>query len=786
MERLFTEPAALARRSDAEITGARGRLSWPIPLNDRHLIVALAVAMLALLAFFVRPVLMGRVPVHGDLGMLLWVFRDFYARCLCQGDAFDWMPQLFGGYYLTGGGACATYHPLNWLLYRCLPLGIAFNCEVYLPIVAMGAGTLVFLRQYINLAGAALGAIVASFSMVFITYLHTPQMTGALAHTPWLLAAIGWAVRSRTAAQRRLASAAIALLTGSEMLLAFPQAWWFSAIAAALFAVCLLVGQRAGWSAWLAVGIGAALGVGLGAVQLFPMYSFFEISTRAVADRATLPFPPVEPRSFWDIAAPYRTWNGFIQNYFGAAPLVLVLWWLSARRVRPDATPTSGGVAERSSAPDRASDASMVGQLSLWAVLLAIISGALAMGLKGKLYYLQLMLPVVGSFRSPWRILAITQFSVAILAGIAFAHLVNLVRSGRKVPWRHLLLPWLAVEVALLLTVWFDAQGQYDLFGHFFLCLGPLLIGGAAAGVTLAARGHPLGLFLLVLVTAIDFGTFSASNPGSGAYFTRHLPTYEQFVARSSGPPTANEGRVFYEDSRDGMINTVNCLGYHGYRAINGYSAMYPQRSLNYYETNALRVGEVAWVWQPVLSADCVPGRSAGGALEGGWRRVPHPLPRARLVSRVVVSAAPAKDLNKIDIDSAALVSHPLDLAPSRPGTARLQEDRPGRMGLEVEAPRRQLLTVSESYHDGWQVRIDGQPAALERVNGDFVGCVVEPGKHRVKFVFKPASLWWGQTVSLATLAVVLGMCFGPTMGWLRGWRSPSAPDKDAGVKARG
>jgi hypothetical protein len=264
------------------------------------------------------------------------------------------------------------------------------------------------------------------------------------------------------------------------------------------------------------------------------------------------------------------------------------------------------------------------------------------------------------------------------------------------------------------------------------------------------------------------------------------LPTYEQFVARSSGPPTANEGRVFYEDSRDGMINTVNCLGYHGYRAINGYSAMYPQRSLNYYETNALRVGEVAWVWQPVLSADCVPGRSAGGALEGGWRRVPHPLPRARLVSRVVVSAAPAKDLNKIDIDSAALVSHPLDLAPSRPGTARLQEDRPGRMGLEVEAPRRQLLTVSESYHDGWQVRIDGQPAALERVNGDFVGCVVEPGKHRVKFVFKPASLWWGQTVSLATLAVVLGMCFGPTMGWLRGWRSPSAPDKDAGVKARG
>ena len=85
------------------------------------------------------------------------------------------------------------------------------------------------------------------------------------------------------------------------------------------------------------------------------------------------------------------------------------------------------------------------------------------MGLRGGLYYLQLMLPAVGSFRSPWRILVITQFSVAILAAIAFAHLVDLVRSGRKVPWRHLVLPWLAAEVALLLTVWYDAQGDYDL-----------------------------------------------------------------------------------------------------------------------------------------------------------------------------------------------------------------------------------------------------------------------------------------------------------------------------------
>ena len=124
----------------------------PLRLTERHLSMVLAAVMLCLLAFFVRPLLLGQLPVHGDLGMLLLVFRDFYARCLCQGDAFDWMPQIFGGYDLTGGGACGTYHPLNWLLYRWLPLPVAFNCEVFLPIVVLAiepvsAGSGILMKQ---------------------------------------------------------------------------------------------------------------------------------------------------------------------------------------------------------------------------------------------------------------------------------------------------------------------------------------------------------------------------------------------------------------------------------------------------------------------------------------------------------------------------------------------------------------------------------------------------------------------------------------------------------------
>ena len=85
------------------------------------------------------------------------------------------------------------------------------------------------------------------------------------------------------------------------------------------------------------------------------------------------------------------------------------------------------------------------------------------------------------------------------------------------------------------------------------------------------------------------------------------------------------------------------------------------------------------------------------------------------MVSKAVVSDVPGKDLKKIDVDSMALVSHAVALPSSAPGTADLIEDRPGKITIAVAAPQRQLLVVSESYHDGWQARVDSQPSAGAR-----------------------------------------------------------------------
>lgn len=91
-------------------------------------------------------------------------------------------------------------------------------------------------------------------------------------------------------------------------------------------------------------------------------------------------------------------------------------------------------------------------------------------------------------------------------------------------------------------------------------------------------------------------------------------------------------------------------------------------------------------------------------------------------------------------------------------GAARILDERPGRIDVEVSARARQLLVLSESYHEGWKA-VDGErELEVSRADGDFLGCVVEPGRQTISFRFQPASFIWGRRMSLAGLAVWAGV----------------------------
>ncbi len=212
---------------------------------ERNLFACSLLAGLMLFAGLAGPFFAGRIYSRDDLGGFHLPIRAFYARQIAQGEAFDWMPQLFSGFYLTGEGQAGTYHPLHQLLYRLLPLQPAIDCEYLLNYPFMLAGTWLLLRRRIPSRSAAmLGGVFFTFSGFNLLHFIHPNAVAIVAHIPWLL----WTIDIVLTDSRRIkvysALAAMALLTGSQLLLGYPQFVWFSLLTEFAYTAYVLIDRR--------------------------------------------------------------------------------------------------------------------------------------------------------------------------------------------------------------------------------------------------------------------------------------------------------------------------------------------------------------------------------------------------------------------------------------------------------------------------------------------------------------------------------------------------------------
>jgi hypothetical protein len=319
---------------------------------------------------------------------------------------------------------------------------------------------------------------------------------------------------------------------------------------------------------------------------------------------------------------------------------------------------------------------------------------------------------------------------------------------------------------AVILTSW-PPGGQapkwavlagYAMRGRRMLLTGPFLFAATLALVVPALKGRKAALGGVILLTAAELGAYGMSFVNTG-----RPDTFESIVEGESNMLPRERGfsrveRPLLTDIRPAMA---------GYYQVTGYAGLPPAKALDYTRDEALRLACARWKVVPI------------GAKRHGhyakWRavEVTGPMLRVRLVANAIKCAKPADMLPLIDITTTALVGKDLGLESSAPGTATISRDLPGDIAVAVDAPSRQLLVLSESYHGGWTASMDGVSAPVLPVYGDFLGVVVDKGQHAVAFEFLPRDLWWGKRISIIGL-VLAGLLFAAMRQVFRGARLDS------------
>jgi hypothetical protein len=797
--------------------------------TSQTVVAALVISVVGLLGALAWPLLQGQVYTADDLGWFHLPMREFYSQQLARGEAFDWNPDLFCGFYLTGEGQVGSYHPLHWLLYRTLPLAMAFDLECWLSYPLMLFGTYLFLRRWnLRREAAGFGALVFTFSSFNLLHLIHLNAVAIVAHLPWLLWSIDLMLRPAISAApetkrvRRLAFCSVALLTGSQLLLGYPQYVMYSLGVEAGYVLLMLCLERAslrsavsGLCKWL---LAVSLGAILGAVQLLPTFDALQHSVRqsnASAEFATQGSLPL--LNLMQLVTPYlfatRVVGGITHEfglYMGAVPIVLAAWWVFGGR--------------RNGQTNRDENRYRFRALTNAALITAGFSLLWMMGELGPLGWLQEHVPLVNKFRLPCRAIVIFQLALAVLASLGFAELLGRARKQTQpdqdaspVPSRSnrgqflWLLPLASGVFSLLaLGFWLPYVGPFML-----VAWGPAMVAAAVALVLRAAQGARWAVALLVLFTAADLGAYGMSYSVFG--HTESLPKY---IAKVDVPPGIPPQRIALDlangtEAAPGQkkVRAGDDVLLRGWQRADGYAGLDPAKQLDYSEPAALQVAGVRW-----LAADAATRLQTSGhkgwmakkekslvvptepVMKLGsstlWLRLRNPQPLAWLVDRTVVSENPATDIAKISVTKEALVdkdSYVLqakdnlsdsttaelpeqnqsdattNVEANSTGTVTTISDSPGDFAFSANCLTEQFLVVGESYHAGWKATVDGQSKPVARADGDFMGVVVEPGEHKIDLKFQPESLRYGRLTSAFGLGLMVVLLV--TVGWPTAWR---------------
>jgi len=742
-----------------------------------------------------------------------YMMMEFISRAIAAGHLPRWVPDIMGGLPLFANPG-STFHPVRLLLALVLRVRDVLPALFAVHFVVAGTGTYLLLRELrCRPWVAALGGLAYEFTGMLASLLyagHDGRFIVA-ASAPLFLACLHRGIRSGRVAPFAAAAATL----GSAMLSFQLQSVYYLMLAGAAWALFTLAttwrdartaSDATTRTTWLARRIGLGLGavavaLALAAVDFLPFVDYVDASPRAASvgrgyDYATsFSMPPVETLG---LAVPEQA--GILGGYQGTSLFKLHTEYVGALVVALAIVGLLVSIRDRQ-----------------WRFFAALGAFATTLAWGGytplyRLYYT--ILPGTAKFRAPNISFYVATMSLVVMAGLTLERLATL-REGDAVSWaptRRRVRALLGGIVGVAVLAWVTqsisgpasaaAGAGWLRFGIFALVVAGTLTAWLARRLTTPVAVAVLALgttadlwmvdrrFLLLvappdtLYAADDVVGYLQSRPDVGRVWVFPNP-----VAGDSGGYLGN--KQFGVHSNYLMRFGLQQIGgEHGnqlqrwneYGGVGQGNQMVDWHNLVRWRSMRRAAG-IRYAVARTLTED---GRVVPSGMqpvhEGAARvfRDDDALPRAYLVPAVVVAPGRGADLAAMTRDDweprraavaeSAITGVPT-LAPNAApatgapavtptvtpplGTATLVVDTPDSVVVHAVAPQPALLVLSDNHYPDWSVTVDGRPAQLHRVNHTFRGVAVGAGAHDVAFAFRPAALYRGLWLSIATAAAL-------------------------------
>ena len=745
---------------------------------------------------FLQVLLGSETAMHEDINDYHVPFYRAVWRSIGNGHWPFWSHSVFAGQNLVGGGQPAVFYPLNAIFGVFGPV-TAFRwwLFVHLWIAAAGAFTWSWWR-WRSVAGATLSGFAYALNGFMILHLvHMPFVAG-VAWLPWTFLGLELLLEGWSAGRLVLFSGALGMIA----MTGHPQMLWMTLVALLLLALVDLVRSGRGLAPWLRIGSGVAIGLCLAAPQLIPQFLFSRTSVRPDLSIKNDFTYSDSPRHLLTLLVPHvmgggagvpgmsAPWKGGknyheLANYLGISVAFVAVFGV-VRRIR---------------------ERRVVGLLVI--IAFAVLTALAGHTIMGTIVYH--VVPFAKDFRAWARYLLLANLAVASLAGLGVRELL----SAREVPLDRLAISAsVAAALILLVPVVTTFNGQLPTGGAGFtaVVIPVLFMYGAFGAIAMISWRPTWGLAALLLVCAVDLGTFALSSPwrAEGA----PAPSLDAFYG--SGPPVFGwpaDAPGGTDRWVTGTLDFRNISVVKDMQGINGYDPLVQAdfakltglvsagrlgndvfyapgwlsdvlRVTTLVADRAIIPTDPAWHDDgPVVGAVAGPvvGAAVGavvGAVVGTqyerWTRTPR-VADAYLVGNVRftdfgsidgILRSPATDLTTTVYVENGRVGGARQLfvdrhSPDAAGTVSGSMSSAGVGRYTIDATHPAVLVLSYAWLDGWSATVDGKAAPVTRADGVVLGITVPAGHHTVDLAFFPPGLTLGLILSaLAVTAMLIAL----------------------------